>query len=323
MSSPSSASTPTCMLCDEAQPSPAVECPLGHVTCAGCFTQQIVAEAGAHYEMPRRADGEVQCAGRKPNSTNRCGHLFCASNIAECGELAMEAYIQSKVRASVAADRRERRASEVGQNKNEDCKVFDRLRAEVRENILTLRCPRIGCGQAFVDFDGCNAPTCHACGCGFCAICFKDCGEDAHDHIRDTHGSQNLFWRHEKWIEHIEQRQKAQLQDLFEDIERTIHDEVGKDQNIRRQRAWTQRGNPRVKQACCCLAGIGFCASGVGVHVMCVSWPNLVQGGVFSKAYMTGNLRSTIGGGMLTAGGLTTTLSSLKELVMEILRSDR
>lgn len=311
------------MLCDEAvQSTGCVECPSGHVTCAGCFTQQVVSEAGAHYEMPRRADGEVQCAGRKPNSTNRCGHLFSASSIAECGECALDSYIQSRIRASVAADCRERRASEVGQqSKIEDFTAVDKLKAEVRENILTLRCPRIGCGQAFVDFDGCNAPTCHTCGCGFCAICFKDCGEDAHDHIRDVHGSQNLFWRHERWLEHIEQRRKEQLQELFGDIERCINDEVGKDVSVRQQRTWRTRGNLRVKQACCCLAGVGVCASGVGVHVMCVSWPSIVQGGIFSKAYLSGSIRSTIAGGMLTAGGLTTTLSCLKELALEIIRS--
>jgi len=60
-------------------------------------------------------------------------------------------------------------------------------RAEVREHIvekiLNLACPR--CKQAFVDFNGCMALTCSraGCGCGFCALCQADCGNDAHAHI--------------------------------------------------------------------------------------------------------------------------------------------
>ena len=46
------------------------------------------------------------------------------------------------------------------------CKV------EIEENILTNRCPR--CKTAFLDFDGCFAVTCAACGCGFCAWCLAD-----------------------------------------------------------------------------------------------------------------------------------------------------
>eukprot|EP01052_Picozoa_sp_SAG31_P039920 SAG31_NODE_5649_length_2404_cov_1.374837_2_plen_229_part_00 len=53
--------------------------------------------------------------------------------------------------------------------------------SHIREDILTLKCPR--CAAAFIDFDGCMALTCAACGAGFCAWCLKDCGEDAHDHV--------------------------------------------------------------------------------------------------------------------------------------------
>eukprot|EP00438_Fugacium_kawagutii_P007598 Skav200632 [mRNA] locus=scaffold353:39543:40280:+ [translate_table: standard] len=38
--------------------------------------------------------------------------------------------------------------------------------------ILTLKCPRCAC--AFLDYDGCSAVSCDACGCGFCAKCFKE-----------------------------------------------------------------------------------------------------------------------------------------------------
>merc|ERR1712159_569128 len=51
----------------------------------------------------------------------------------------------------------------------------------IRENILTLKCPR--CGAAFVDFEGCMALNCAICGVGFCGWCLADCGRDAHEHV--------------------------------------------------------------------------------------------------------------------------------------------
>lgn len=50
-----------------------------------------------------------------------------------------------------------------------------------RAQVLTLKCPR--CSQAFVDFQNCFALTCGRCGCGFCAWCLRDCGDDAHRHV--------------------------------------------------------------------------------------------------------------------------------------------
>ena len=71
----------------------------------------------------------------------------------------------------------------------------------IREQILTLQCPR--CGQAFFDFDGCFALTCGRCKAAFCAYCLRDCGHDAHQHVancpdnlapgRDVFGREDLF----------------------------------------------------------------------------------------------------------------------------------
>ena len=56
---------------------------------------------------------------------------------------------------------------------------------------LNLKCPR--CELAFFDYNGCNALYCanEECSARFCAICLKDCGADAHPHVRQEHG--NLF----------------------------------------------------------------------------------------------------------------------------------
>lgn len=56
-------------------------------------------------------------------------------------------------------------------------------RLHIAENILTLKCPR--CKIAFLDFSGgCLDLSCELCRCHFCAWCFADCGEDAHDHVK-------------------------------------------------------------------------------------------------------------------------------------------
>ncbi|KAG7363889.1 AAA domain containing protein [Nitzschia inconspicua] len=58
---------------------------------------------------------------------------------------------------------------------------------------LNMKCPR--CQQVFIDYSGCNALTCSndECKAAFCAVCLKDCGENAHPHVREQHG--DLFDR--------------------------------------------------------------------------------------------------------------------------------
>ena len=67
--------------------------------------------------------------------------------------------------------------------KNEDDRTAAKLRLDIIDDILTLKCPR--CKIAFCEYDGCAALTCgsNTCRCGFCAYCMKDCGVDAHAHI--------------------------------------------------------------------------------------------------------------------------------------------
>ena len=57
------------------------------------------------------------------------------------------------------------------------------LRQEI-EAMMDARCPR--CSTTFGGFDGCAALKCGvgSCGAAFCALCFADCGNDAHDHVK-------------------------------------------------------------------------------------------------------------------------------------------
>jgi uncharacterized C2H2 Zn-finger protein len=74
--------------------------------------------------------------------------------------------------------------------KQEMCEMKDRARMlflNLSER-LNMQCPR--CNMVFDDFDGCNALTCSntSCKAAICAICLEDCGRDAHDHVRRSHG---------------------------------------------------------------------------------------------------------------------------------------
>ncbi|KAJ1439716.1 hypothetical protein B484DRAFT_443812 [Ochromonadaceae sp. CCMP2298] len=62
-------------------------------------------------------------------------------------------------------------------------------RMDIADNVLTLRCPRVGCHRAFVDFEGCFALSCSGCRAGFCGWCLADCGADAHAHIAGCGGT--------------------------------------------------------------------------------------------------------------------------------------
>jgi hypothetical protein len=57
---------------------------------------------------------------------------------------------------------------------------LNRLVDHIRECILFDACPR--CHSRFEYTGGCMALSCPVCKCEFCGHCFKDCGDDAHEH---------------------------------------------------------------------------------------------------------------------------------------------
>ena len=88
-------------------------------------------------------------------------------------------------------------------------------RRSIVEHILTLRCPR--CRAAFADFVGCDALACEACGGAFCAICLKDCGTDAHGHLRGVrfHGARDYFGGEERYNRHHRARRARLVADAI------------------------------------------------------------------------------------------------------------
>jgi hypothetical protein len=107
-----------------------------------------------------------------------------------------ERKLQQLADAKAAEEAVRRRLSHVRE------RAVQKAKQHIIERILTLSCPR--CDQAFANFDGCWALTCsrQGCGCGFCALCLKDCGSDAHAHVAecagDVFGSMEEFQRRQK-----------------------------------------------------------------------------------------------------------------------------
>jgi len=104
-------------------------------------------------------------------------------------------------------------------------------RRHIQENILTLKCPR--CAQAFLDFTGCFALTCSHCGCGFCAWCLKDCGRDAHDHVRDCgnkpRGADTFFGSFTDFEEAMKRRQRDSLRAYLQTLDHATREAVKRD----------------------------------------------------------------------------------------------
>ena len=105
---------------------------------------------------------------------------------AVCGKgaiRAVEKHLRSNIEFKVQEDliRKRREKLQLKENNEKARELFNSLTEEIN-----LKCPR--CKIAFYDYDGCNALSCGSCRAGFCAICLKDCGTDAHSHVRQFHG---------------------------------------------------------------------------------------------------------------------------------------
>ena len=180
--------------CHALSPAPVHEC------CRNCF-QRHVAETCTAQSIIAVYDGDVPCIECTAAAPRACSSLPWSlgdlEGVLDRGSrsahwAAVQAAIRApreKAAAAMALAAREAAAAAAGLALAERVK---QLKAIVVDADLTLKCPR--CPARFDDYVGCNALRCGACGCGFCAVCLVDCGDDAHGHIRTTHGP-NYFDR--------------------------------------------------------------------------------------------------------------------------------
>lgn len=190
------ASTATCGICldDELTVLDGVLCKAvgpGHFVCDGCFTHHIQNEA-----QRQEFKGDVCCPYRTPamggcDSRSYPDAIIARHADADAFDILNKKRLQlreSELTRDLEKDFNERLAREkekmitMAAKDAEERKILE-ARTHIAEDLLTLKCPR--CGQAFLDFSGCFALTCvrQGCGCGFCACCLEDCGDDAHTHV--------------------------------------------------------------------------------------------------------------------------------------------
>jgi predicted outer membrane repeat protein len=159
-----------------------------HFICLECFDRHVRAGAAEDMAALERRAGCVRCPhGRDcdapPFEDIDVARLVSRATFAahqRARERVLEARVlqQAAAQSSVEMRAKVKRLEELGP-------LVYAARAHILEEVLTLKCPR--CGQAWLDWDGCMALTCSAagCGCGFCGWCLKDCGANAHAHIRE------------------------------------------------------------------------------------------------------------------------------------------
>jgi len=165
----------------------------GHFLCRECFDAHVIEEVSKP-----EFKGEVYCPCRPAPAGGCTSAAYPGAVIARH---ATPAAFDALARSRVAL--REREISEQMQREFDERLEAEKAKMQklladnasaakarlqdakkhIVDKILTLACPR--CGQAFLDFEGCCALTCsrQGCGCGFCALCMKDCGTDAHKHV--------------------------------------------------------------------------------------------------------------------------------------------
>ena len=98
------------------------------------------------------------------------------------------------------------------------------IRTTILEDILTLRCPRATCHQAFVDFDGCLALKCRREGCGahFCGICMQECATsfEAHRHAEACRYGNGTYYANEADIARLQNAaRQAKLRALLQPLQ--------------------------------------------------------------------------------------------------------
>jgi hypothetical protein len=182
----------------------------GHFICHGCLQAHVVENLNARKLEANEGAvpcHEVGCAS--PWALEDLNDHLDKRTLVEYGR-ALRYHLFDAARAKREADAafaaRVRAANDARLAQAERVRQH---RLVIAEQQLLLRCPR--CAVAFADYDGCNALQCAKCGCGFCALCLRDCrdeGNDAHTHCAREHGG-NIHDRPRFERTHRERRVRA------------------------------------------------------------------------------------------------------------------
>ena len=154
-----------------------------HFVCRDCFSDQVRVQSGADNRGRFKSfNSSIVCAF--------CTEPFPDGEVASrCSPEAWTLYRRARDEVLITREQ-EQHQLHIAQLRDELSRLngrnaaVHRHRLHIVENILTLHCPREGCRAAVFDFDGCFAVSCSNCRAGFCGWCMRDCGGDAHAHVK-------------------------------------------------------------------------------------------------------------------------------------------
>ena len=191
-----------CLICMEAFPASQGVCcdEEHHFVCKSCFSDDVLKRQAPEMSLEQQ---EVKCSYGGCHSSP-----FQYQTIAQCCTEEAFAMLRQRMDQVHHAQKElefekkfKERERAILSMKTKELEVAV-ARKHIEEAIMTISCPR--CKKAFVDFDGCAALVC-VCKCAFCACCLKDCGQDAHAHVKSCpqnppphHGGYHLpeaVWR--------------------------------------------------------------------------------------------------------------------------------
>ena len=157
-----------------------------HFTCNACFEQHARISLN-----DKKFEGNLFCPSKCENSKEITMEELFRHTSSESGIIEKYIKFERNFLNAILQIKKIKNTRKKMDDELERIRQMDELNREVllsrkhiEEEILTIRCPR--CKQAFVDFTGCFALKCsrNNCACAFCAYCLKDCGHDAHAHVR-------------------------------------------------------------------------------------------------------------------------------------------
>ena len=228
----------TCYLCSCPEPRDrGLECGAAarHFACNECFSSHISRpEASLHGD---NTDGGVKCCA---SDGEGCAATFTLQQAAQHAEpiafRALLRHMDDRKTVARQGDFEEwtKQFMEEFAAKSENERSVLAAQQHVME-LMNLRCPR--CRQVFGDFSGCAALTCEYAGCDayFCAFCLKDCGRDAHEHVKTCRLNPRPGEYHvriEEWHEIMDTQRRKALQDYWGTLGEEVRDALAADASV-------------------------------------------------------------------------------------------
>lgn len=215
----------TCGICldDTVLPARGWYCPRDHFLCRECFNMHVE-QARTPGALKRTVDGDGNVLCPHEGCDSKFETLSLLSQKHDATEQELKQLFGSLQELKTVFVARREVLSALEQQKTQLQAEFQRIqmiedlderraetvRLEIVEKILTLRCPKPGCGKAFLDFDGCFALSCSLCSIQFCAWCVDHYGVEIHHHVAtcDKASKRGYFHSRDTFEEHHRGRRK-------------------------------------------------------------------------------------------------------------------